>query len=190
MTQHVHPSPPLPKVSGRAQLDHFPADRNSTLRKASPSHELVFRWEAFHTISGELLPLFRRHYQEIALDKDVVALDPDWDTYHALDLTGRLHILTARHRGKLVGYVFNLISGHLHYVSTRVAHTEMFWLDPAFRKGWLPVKMFQENLAGLKEREVVISSINFKLHFKDARVGKLLARIGYLPTDIVLRKVL
>ena len=175
--------------------------------KRSDLAQLEFRWEPFHTLVSELPPLFKKHWAEIALDRDFVSLDPDWDSYFDLALRGRLHVLTARGKGvvdfplshqsnlslpvnPLRGYVFNLIGGHLHYNSTLFAHTEMFWLDPAYRKGWLPVRMMLENLAGLKERGVEVATINFKLHFKDARVGKLLARLGYEPTDIVMRKVL
>jgi hypothetical protein len=138
----------------------------------------------------DLPPLFERHYQEIARDKDVIPLAPDWDSYYAMDLQGTLHILTARWRGKLVGYIFNIVGWHQHYVTTRYAHTEMFWLHRDFRKGWLPVRFLSENLAGLKAREVKITTICFKLHFQDARVGKLLQRLGYKATDITMRKVL
>jgi hypothetical protein len=163
---------------------------------------LSFQWEPFHHISGEILPLWRWHWREIALDRDVVPLDPDWDAYHELALRGVLHILTARvppnvdsrhesrNRGALVGYCFNLVGPHNHYVSTRWAHTEMFWLDPAFRSGWQPVRFLLENLAGLKAREAKVATINFKLGFKSGRVGQLLARLGYEPTDIVMRRKL
>lgn len=135
--------------------------------------------------------LWQKHYAEIALDQDVCPLDPDWQQYFLQDELGALHILTARARtGKLAGYVINVVGAHKHYNSTRFAHTEMFWLHPYFRKGWQPVKMFLENLRGLKEREVAVATINFKLHFKEGRVGKLLYRLGYVGTDIVMRKVL
>ena len=170
-----------------------------TFRKVRPSKdarpELTFQWEPFPAISRELPPLFKQHWREIALDQDFVPLDPDWDSYFDLALRGILHVLTARSASGgagnlLVGYVFNLIGGHQHYAGTRFAHTEMFWLDPAYRKGWQPVRMFLENIAGLRAREVEVATINFKLHFKEARVGKLLARLGYAPCDIVMRKVL
>lgn len=222
MTQHVPPQQRLLRPSGHAKPDSvaleceprrfddgnlqrgvraasIPADRAATRKtKGMRSSPLVFRWEPFHKISKELMPLFKRHWQEIALDQEFVPLDPDWDLYYAMEVAGKLHILTARKEvttnktmpTDLVGYIFNLVGGHLHYNSTKFAHTEMFWLAPEFRKGWWPVKMFKENLAGLKEREVEVSTINFKLHFANARVGKLLARLGYTATDIVMRKVL
>jgi hypothetical protein len=164
----------------------------ATFRKARASKDgrLSFRWESFHKLSPELAPLFKRHWREIALDQKSIPLDPDWDCYFALDMRGILHVLTARSGKTLVGYIFNLVGPHNHYASTRFAHTEMFWLAPEHRKGWQPVRMFLENLAGLKAREVQVATINFKLHFQDARVGKLLARLGYAPTDIVMRKML
>lgn len=171
MTRHV-PVPPAPRV-------------RSVLAKLS------FQWESFRVVSKEVLPLWRLHWEEIALDRDTVPLDPDWDVYYDMELRGILHVLTARSRsGRLAGYVFNQIGTHSHYLSTRFAHTEMFWLHPHFRRGWLPVRMMLENLAGLRAREATVATINFKLHFQDARVGKLLARLGYEPTDIVMRRKL
>ena len=151
---------------------------------------LTFQWERFAKIHGELLPLFQRHYDEIALDRDVVPLDPDWNYYASAELAGVLHILTARAASnrKLAGYIFNIIGTHNHYKSTRFCNTDMFWLHPHFRKGWQPVKMFLENLRGLETFGVDIGLIYFKLNFQNARVGKLLARLGYEPTDIVMRK--
>lgn len=175
MTQHVPPSP-------RPQELSVPE---------KPRQVLTFQWERFAVLARELLPLFQRHYNEIALDRELIPLDPDWNSYFAMDANGVLHILTARNlRGALVGYVFNIVGPHLHYASTRAAHTEMFWLAKPYRRGWLPVRMFLENLAGLKEREVVFSTIAFKLHFQNGRVGKLLSRLGYRPADIIMRKVL
>lgn len=168
--QHVRPLRQPPTHSTRAPLE--------------------FRWQRFHKIAKELPPLFQRHWEEIALDQELIPLDPDWDSYFHLDQRRVLRVLTARADSELVGYIFNIVGPHLHYVSTRVAHTEMFWLDPAYRRGWEPVTMFKENIRGFRALEAKISTINFKLGYKNARVGKLLARLGYVPTDIVMRKVL
>ena len=174
-------------MSTQTQRGHRPPPRPSRSPGAPP--ELTFQWESFRDISTEGLKLWKQHYAEIALDRDVCQLDPDWAEYHALDEAGVLRILTARSRnGSLVGYVFCRVGGHSHYSSTRFAHLEMFWLHPYFRKGWQPVKMFGEVLRGLKNDGVQIVTVNFKLHFKDGRVGKLLARLGFAPTDIVLRR--
>lgn len=151
---------------------------------------MTFQWERFSKIHRELLPLFQRHYDEIALDRDIIPLDPDWNYYAAVEQNGLLHILTARAASnrKLAGYVFNIVGTHNHYKSTLFCNTEMFYLHPHFRKGWQPVKMFLENLRGLETFGVEIAVISFKLNFENARVGKLLGRLGYESTDIVMRK--
>ena len=202
--------------NGQMRQPSCQADLLSMLTRPDPAQpslleptglgKLRFRWEGLHSLAREILPLFQQHWQEIALDRDIVPLDPDWDNYYDLATTGKLHVLTAREvmpdvcradsaneklpADPLVGYVFNLIGGHLHYNSTKFAHTEMFWLMPEYRFGWNGFKLLKYNLRGLKQRGVVVSTINIKLGFKNARVGQLLARLGYAPTDIVLRKVL
>ena len=122
MTQHV----PLP-LKRPQRLDHG-------------QFELEFRWEPFSAISREFLPLLKRHWQELARDQDRVLLDPDWDTHFGSELQGKLHVLTAREGSQLRGYIFNFIGGALNYNSTCHGHTEKYWLEPAFRKGWLPVR--------------------------------------------------
>lgn len=143
---------------------------------------VTFQWERFPQIARELLPLLPRHHKEVSyLD---APLDIDWDLYYGYDMRGILHILTARQDGHLVGYIFNLVGPHLHHASNTWAASDMYWLDPATRLGWLPVKMFLVNLEGLREREVEYHSINIVLNFKQGRVGRILQRLGYTPREI------
>lgn len=159
------------------------------LREASDRASLSFKWERFDRIHQELLPLFKKHYAEIAVDRDICPLDPDWNYYMGVSAAGILHVLTARApNGKLAGYIFNLVGTHNHYRTTRFAVTEMFYLHPHFRKGWQPVKMFMENLRGLRVLGADITTVNFKVHFQEARVAKLFARLGYEVCDIVMRR--
>ena len=149
------------------------------LRSRSARERLKFSWERFSKISPELPKLFKLHWKELAVDQDTVPLDPDWEFYRTAEARGVLFILTARAQmtGKLAGYCFNMVGPHAHYNSTRFAHTEMFYLHPHFRKGWQPVNMLKENLKGLKVLGAEVATINFKLSFESARVGKLLARL-------------
>jgi len=148
---------------------------------------LVFAEESFRDLVRELVPLFKLHHREVALDRDLALLDPDWDCFYVLEERGVLHVLTARHNGRLVGYIFNNIGPHIHYRSTVFGQSIFFWLHPRFRRGWEPVKMLLENKRLLADYGVVVATINFKIHFQHGRVGKLLKRIGYEPSDIVMR---
>jgi len=172
-------------------MQHVRPSRAPLKVSAQGSRKLSFQWEKFSAIAREVQPLFRLHYREIALDQAIVPLAPDWDSYYGMEAAGVLHVLTARNRkGQLAGYVFNFIGPHQHYITTRFALTDMFFLHPHFRKGWQPVKMFIENRKGLKAREAIVHVVNFKMTYHDGRVGKLFQRLGYAPTDITMRKVL
>lgn len=158
---------------------------------ADAAPKLRFQWERFAKIVRELLPLWQRHWKEIAIDRDTIPLEPDFDSYYRLDNDRLLHILTARtHDGELVGYSFNIVGPHLHYQSTRTGHTDMFWLAPEHRRGLCGYKLLKYTMAGLKRRGVKLHTINFKLGFQDGRVGRLLKRLGYAPSDIIMRKLI
>ena len=149
-----------------------------------------FAWERFSKLARELLPLWQRHWEEIALDQDDIPLAPDFDSYYRLDTERLLHILTVRAQGDLVGYSFSIVGSHLHYVTTKTGHTELFWLAPEYRHGWTGFKLIKYTMRGLKQRGVKLHTVNFKLGFQSGRVGRLFKRLGYKPTDIVMRKLL
>lgn len=170
-----------------------PIKSPSALAKPDNNESLSFQWERFSFISRELPPLFRRHWNEIALNKEAVPLDPDWNKYYDLDLLGLLAVLTARTRkGTLVGYYFVVLGPHLHYVSTKWGHTDMFWLDPAHRRGWTGIRMIRAMIDGMKKAEVKVLAVNLKLHFEQDRgtIERIFRRFGFAPSDLVMVKVL
>ena len=160
-----------------------PLRRPERLARVESKYGVTFQWERLPKISRELLPLLLRHYEETKYLHDV-ELDLDWDLFYEYDTRGILHICTARQDGNLVGYIFNLVGPHLHHLSIRWAASDMYWLEPSVRLGWLPVKFFLENLRGLKERECQYHAINTILNYKQGRVGKLFQRLGYIPREI------
>ena len=160
-------------------------------QRRSDTAALRFGWASFAKIAKSLLPLWKRHWEEIALDRDTIPLRPHFESYYAYDVQGSLRILAARdaRTGELVGYCFNLLGPHLHY-TVKTAHTEMFWLAPEHRRGWNGVRMLFANKRGLRQMGVEIHTISFKIGFEDGRVGKLLQRLGYKPVDIVMKALL
>jgi GNAT superfamily N-acetyltransferase len=144
-----------------------------------------FCWEKFHAIAHELPLLFHEHWRELALNQDVVPLDPDFDKFYRLDIEGVLHVLTARAGGELVGYLFLLVGPGLHYKSTLLAHVDMFFLDPVYRQGWTGVKLFKRLIADARTLGVVNLTLATKIHFMDNRVTKLLQRLGFKPIETV-----
>lgn len=175
------PAPPVRPL----RLVPRPSDR------ASP--EIRIAIEPFYAIARELLPLFRKHWRELAVHKDVVPLDPNWDLMMQQSVHGVLHVLTVRADDVLVGYIFTIVSPHTHYKSTLHALIDMFWLDPKYRKGWLGMRMFRENEKHLQKLGVVRVIVSEKLHWlsgRDRRVRVIFRRLGLKAFEVVYTKLL
>lgn len=94
---------------------------------------LTFNTEQVSDCWEELQPLLEAHYHEIALYQDI-PLAPARDRYEALEKAGATRFYTARtESGQLVGYIGFVVGPHPHYATTRVAHQDVVYLDPAYR---------------------------------------------------------
>ena len=71
---------------------------------------IKYQQEFLSTVVEDIKPLLKEHWEEIALNKEKIKLNPDWDTYEELEHQGRLKVFTARQDGSLVGY-FVIIVG-------------------------------------------------------------------------------
>ena len=107
-----------------------------------------------------------------------------------MDLVGILRCLTVRDGPTLVGYVFVFVMPHLHYASTQMAQTDIFWLDPAYRQGLTGFRMLRIMEKTLKETGVKLINVNVKLHFEASRgtIGRLFERLGYRPIETIYSK--
>lgn len=144
--------------------------------------KLRYQWELFHLLIQELVPLFSKHWQEIAVNKKAIKLDPNFVLYCQYEHAGVLHVLTVRAESKLVGYAFCMVGPHLHYASTTFCQIDMFWLDPVYRIGWNGIRLFKEVEARMRELKCMVIMGGEKLHFKNERkksVGRLFKRLGY-----------
>lgn len=89
--------------------------------------------ETYNQVIDEIKPLLHEHWLEIALNKDTVLLDPDYELYQLLEVKGMLHITTIRDEGKLIGYAIYVISPNIHYKSLKVAESDIFFLKKDYR---------------------------------------------------------
>ena len=144
--------------------------------------EITYQKEFFYYIMPELPALFMAHYDEVALDKEHMALSPAWKQYINLETAGVLHILTVRAGGELVGYFFNLVYPHLHYSDVLCSFSDMFFMRPQYRKGWRGVKLFIENEKMLKALGVKKLFIMTKIHID---VIKIIERLRYKTIEYV-----
>jgi hypothetical protein len=147
-------------------------------------HYQVERW---NDIQPELEPFAVLHWQEIALDHNVVPLDMDWDKYKDLDDKEVLHVVTARNEEGIVGYHISIICGHLHYKSTLHALVDLYYLAPLFRTGRTGLKLFQFTENSLKALGVKKIVTGTKVHFNH---GRLFEHMGYTNTEVIYTKLI
>ena len=152
---------------------------------------LTFQEEAFSCVWPEIAALLPAHWQEIALDKEYIPLNMDLGAYAMLERQGILQVVTARVEGEtLVGYFITFIRCHLHYCQSLTAFEDMYYLAPAYRRGWNGIRFFQAVEASWRVRGVERAVISFKLHFQGGRVARVLEWLGWRPTERVYTKLL
>ena len=147
---------------------------------------LTFQTERLADVRAEAEPLLRLHWEEVALNKDKVPLDPDWPAYAMTESLGMLCVTTARLHGKLIGYVCDVLSGNLHYKSLKVAANDLFWLAPEHRKGGLGLRLLLASEGFAREMGANQFVKRVKLHLD---VGPVLERLGYTPIERVYSKL-
>jgi hypothetical protein len=135
-------------------------------------------------LQNEASALLPEHWEEVALNKDKVRLDIDWDRYYELQAEGKLFCMTIRDDTKLVGYYVAFCCGHPHYKSTRFAFTDIYYLEPGHRRGRTARSMIRAAKQLLKNKGVQVFVTVVKLH-RDR--GVLFELEGFRETERTLQ---
>ena len=125
---------------------------------------MKYQQEFLPTVENDIRPLIQKHWEDIALNKDKIKLNPDWDAYYVLEQAGVLKIFTAREDDKLVGYFVVIIQYNMHYKDHLFASNDIIFLHPDYRKGRTGIKLIQFAEKCLKEDGVSVLTINTKVH--------------------------
>lgn len=139
---------------------------------------MTYGWEPLAVLLDEgLLDVLGRHWEEIALHKDAVPLDPDWPRYLALERAGSYRVWAARADGVLAGYFGWFIGPSLKYKSTRYCSADVYYMDEPHRKGRAGIDLIIGAVKALPRPSKVI--VGTKIHFQSAggtTVGAILER--------------
>lgn len=143
------------------------------------------KWATFWPDCQELLPL---HHEELAINKDVMKMEIDVPVYEALEVAGRLFILTLRDGERMVGYLVAFpMPNHLHYKSSGpIALSDMFYILPEYRTG-NGAKMFIEFERHMRKRGCIMIASGFKIHSPQL---KLFEALGWTNSDATVLKIL
>lgn len=148
---------------------------------------ITFNEETVMGVADEIEPLLQKHYEEVALHRDVVKLDPDWAKYVALEEMGDVHVFTVRDNGELVGYGVFFMSWHVHYKLLRVAQNDILYIRPDRRHGTLASRFINHCEARLKLFGAQKVTFHIKRHLD---WSPLLVRKGYDQEEIIMGKIL
>ncbi len=136
--------------------------------------------EPYMATLEEMKPLFNMHWEELALNKDKVPLDPQWHEYARREEAGQILHIVLRDAGKLVGYYTGFIAPGLHYQTCLTLTMDIFWLHPDIRGGTASLRLFRAVEAEARRRGVHRIFHGSKNH-KDS--SRLFAALGFEPVE-------
>ena len=146
---------------------------------------IVYQQEFLSTARPDAQELLKDHWEEIALNKEKIALNPDWEAYEKLEDDGKLKVFTARDNNKLIGYFVVIVGVNPHYKDHLFAINDIIYLDKDYRKGFTGIKIIKFAEKCLKEDGVSVLSINTKVHKPFDRV---MVYLGFRPIERIYSK--
>lgn len=135
--------------------------------------------------------LQRAHWDEVARNKGVMVLDPDWPRYEAMEDADNLLVFGAFVGEELVGYAINIVATHLHYRGLLMVHNDAIFVAQSHRGGRLGLMLLREvEKAAANLRQ----SLGYEHHMvswhakPDTALNEILPRLGYGVQDIIYTK--
>lgn len=146
---------------------------------------LTAQVENFKPFLDEVKPLLPGHWDELALNKDKVPLDPKYDDYLRQDAEGKISVVTLRELGKLVGYFIGFVVPGLHYRTCLTYTMDIFYVHPEHRGsggGALMVNCLETELRRRGVQRVVMGT---KCHRPS---GWMFEKLGYTQIEVYYSK--
>lgn len=148
---------------------------------------ITYQQESLVTVKADIIPLLEKHWEEVALNKEKIKLNPDWDAYANLEDAGVLKIFTSRDDRKLVGYFVVFVKSHIHYKDHLFCYNDVIFVDEEYRKGFTSPRLIKFAEKCLKADGVEVMIVNTKRH---KPFDSLLVWLGYKHIENLYSKVL
>lgn len=141
--------------------------------------------ESFEEGLNELQVLLPIHWEDLALNKDKVPLDPIYDIYIDRERKGELIYVTVREDGDLIGYFIGFIAPGLHYKTCLTCTMDIFYIHPDHRKNGAGGMLFEFVEKKLKARGVQRWYCGSKNH---KSTEWFFEKIGFKPIETYFSK--
>ncbi|MGQ3486125.1 GNAT family N-acetyltransferase [Roseovarius pacificus] len=140
------------------------------------------------TDKAEVMPLLREDWDEIEHpSKRGCDLDPDWDTYEALEGQGAFKVFTAREDGELIGYLGVFIAPFLHSKGKLLAMMDAIYVRKDRRNSRAGVGLIRFTERCMREDGLTSLCLTSTESYP---LGHLFARLGYSPVETRHEKAL
>lgn len=146
---------------------------------------ITYQEEPFGMVIEEAKSLLECHWAELATYQQF-ELRPDYARYR--NAGPGLCVCTARDEGRLIGYAIYLLGPNLHYSQTIWANSDIFWLEPAYRRSTIGFRLFTFAEARLGARGAVVMHTTCKNSHPDA--VRLLEKLGHRQIETGVSKLL
>ncbi len=141
---------------------------------------ITVQCENFADVLEEWKLILPEHWEELALNKDKVPLDMQYEAYHTMDALGQLFFASVRDAGELIGYFVGVISPELHYKNCLSCNMDILYVRASHRKKWGGSKLISFVKKELKRRGVKRLFGASKEHFD---IGPLFVRHGAILAE-------
>jgi GNAT superfamily N-acetyltransferase len=146
---------------------------------------ITYQDERFADVIGEIKPLLEDHYEEIAVMKDKIKLNPNYQQYEVMEQNNMLHIATVRVDGKLAGYCISFIVKHIHYQDCVQALNDILFVAKEYRHGSIGTRLIKYAEQRLTEIGAQIIHYHVKISHD---FGLLMEKLGYACTEKIYSK--
>jgi GNAT superfamily N-acetyltransferase len=170
-------------------FEHIKVTQGVAVRPAPVKYPtgMSYQVESFRACTAELKEYEHQHWEELALTKDAVPVAMDWPRYWQLEQENKLHLVTVRDDGYLVGYQITFVGGHFHYKDTLHGMVDLYFVAPAYRKSKIGLELLKFAEKSLKELGVVKIITGCKVHMDHTT---LFERLGYMFSDKTFMKLI
>lgn len=146
---------------------------------------ITFHIESFRESLPEFKALLPAHWEELALNRDKVPLQPMWRVYLEREAVGELLFVAARDAGQIVGYFIGFIAPGLHYETCLTCTMDIFFIRKDKRTGSAGVRLFRFVEQELRRRGVQRWFVGSKVH---ADASALFERLKFSRVEVYYSK--
>ena len=103
----------------------------------------TFQVEPWADVEDSIRALTSIHWQEIAIDKEHIPLNINWELYRIRAADGSLHVTTVRCHNAVVGYYVSFIGPHPHYGPEPWGFLDAFYIVKGHRNANAGLRLFE-----------------------------------------------